>query len=70
MERQTRIVTHWTAALFALLAPALVAGQPTPVTVETIEASRAASPLRLSGTFTARQRAALPAPPCCNSTQN
>lgn len=59
MERQTRFVMRWTAALFTLVAPALVAGQPTPVTVETIEASRATSPLRLSGTFTARQRAEL-----------
>lgn len=59
MERPSRIVTSWPAALLAFWVSTLAAAQPTPVTAETIEASHAAAPLRLSGTFTARQRADL-----------
>ena len=59
MERLTRFWIHPMVGLLAALAPALAAAEATPVTVKTIEASRAAAPLVLSGSFTARQRSDL-----------
>lgn len=59
MERPHRLATSLLTGLVAMGTATLAAAQTTPVTAQTIEASRVAAPLVLSGTFTARQRSSL-----------
>ncbi len=59
MERLPRYRLLALGGLLAALSPTLGSAQATPVTAQTISASRTAAPLVLSGTFTARQRSDL-----------